>query len=130
MATSKQSQTLRTLLESEPGILLAFLFGSVAAGTPRIDSDIDIAVLKNHPLSAVEKSELIEKIAEATGRPVDLIDLRTVGEPLLGEIFKGRRIVGSDEQHARLLTRHLLDVADFLPLQQRILKERRDQWIK
>jgi predicted nucleotidyltransferase len=122
--------SLHTLLEAEPGILLAFVFGSVAAGTARPDSDIDVAVLKNHPLSTTENTELIEKIAELTGRPVDLIDLRTVGEPLLGEIFKGKRIAGSDEQHARLLTRHLLDVADFLPLQQRILKERRDQWIK
>jgi predicted nucleotidyltransferase len=124
------TQTLRTTLEHERGILLAFVFGSVAAGTARIDSDIDIAVLKEQPLSAAEKAGLIEKIADITGRPVDLIDLRTVGEPLLGEIFKGKRIAGSDEQHARLLTRHLLDVADFLPLQQRILKERRDQWIK
>lgn len=126
---SSIEQVLRPLLASHGEIRLAILFGSQAAGTARADSDVDLAVQGLHPLSAEEKSRLIGTIAEATGRAVDLIDLQAAGEPLLGEILKGRRIVGSDEDYARLLTRHLIDAADFLPLQQRILKERRDAWI-
>lgn len=129
MPTPDLTEQLRTLLESEGGIRLAILFGSIAQGTARADSDIDIAILKDQPLTSDEKADLIARIANLCGRPVDLIDLKTVGEPLLGEILKGERLLGTTEYHARLLTRHLLDVADFVPLQQRILKERRDAWI-
>ena len=50
---------------------------------------------------------------------------RQAGEPLLGEVLKGRRLLGSDTSYARLITRHLLDAADFLPYRERILSERR-----
>jgi hypothetical protein len=73
---------------------------------------------------------LTEEIAEATGRPVDLVDLGTAGEPLVGAILAGgRRLVGSDEAYARVLVRHLFDQADFLPYRERILAERRKAWI-
>ena len=63
-------------------------------------------------------------------RPIDLIDLKDVGEPLLGQIIaKGRRIRGSDTAYGKLLARHLYAEADFMPYQRRILKERRDKWI-
>lgn len=53
-----------------------------------------------------------------------------MGEPLLGQILAhGRRLLGSDEAHGRLLSRHLIDAADFLPLAQRIVDERRRAWI-
>ena len=59
---------------------------------------------------------LIGDLADATGRPVDLVDLRTVGEPLLGQILShGLRLLGSTEAHGCLLSRHLIDAADFLP---------------
>lgn len=130
MQLDELTQNLRTFFIGEPNIRLAILFGSLARNTARADSDIDIAVQQDHPLTINEKTTFIEKIAARCGRPVDLIDLTTVGEPLLGEILKGKRLTGSDEYFARLLTRHLIDAADFLPLQQRILKERRDAWIK
>ena len=130
MQDDELTENLRFFLKSEQSIRLAILFGSIARGTARTDSDVDLAVLQDQPLSIIEKTALIEKISVISGRPVDLIDLTTVGEPLLGEILRGKRLTGSDENFARLLTRHLVDTADFLPLQQRILKERRDAWIK
>lgn len=130
MPSQELIENLQALLQSHSEIQLAILFGSAATDAQRPDSDIDLAVQGSHPLAADEKMLLIEEVANLCGRPVDLIDLRTAGEPLLGEILKGRRIIGSTEDHARLMTRHLLDVADFVPLQQRILKERRDRWIK
>lgn len=130
MQHDELTESLRIFLKSQPDIRLAILFGSIARGTARTDSDVDIAVLQDHPLSVIEKTALIEKISILSGRPIDLIDLATVGEPLLGEVLQGKRLMGSDEHFARLLTQHLLDAADFLPLQQRILQERRDAWIK
>jgi hypothetical protein len=82
------------------------------------------------PLTAITKIALIEKLAEATGLPIDLIDLKHAGEPLLGQILKhGIRLLGSDTNYAALLTRHVFDAADFLPYRDRILSERRLAWI-
>jgi len=52
------------------------------------------------------------------------------GEPLLGQVLRyGRRVLGSDNEHADLILRHVLDQADFMPYRDRILMERRQAWI-
>ena len=79
---------LRQLLEGRDGLRLAFVFGSLAQGGAGLDSDLDIAVQADRPLSVAQEVELIELLAAACGRPVDLIDLTTVGEPLLGRSWR------------------------------------------
>lgn len=115
---------------TQPGIGLAILFGSLALGAGRPESDLDLAVDAGHSLTVSEKITLISALAETTGRPVDLVDLQSVGEPLLGQILRhGKRLLGSDTQYANLIRRHLFDQADFLPYRNRILNERRQAWI-
>lgn len=118
------------VLDNYAEVKLAILFGSLALGTATADSDLDLAVLAEKPLTTEMRIELIADLADRLGRPVDLIDLQTVGEPLLGEVLKGRRILGDDTRYAQLITRHLFDAADFLPYRQRILAERRARWIE
>lgn len=117
------------LLRHFPAIRLAILFGSLASGKGRPGSDVDLAVLADSPLEPSEKTAIISTIADSLGRPVDLIDLRTAGEPLLGEVLRGKRILGDNTRLGQLMTKHLLDAADFVPYQQRILRERRNRWI-
>lgn len=113
-----------------PEIALAVLFGSVASGYQRADSDLDIAVDAGHPLTADEKLAMISLLAERTGRPVDLIDLSVVSEPLLGQIVRhGRRVLGSDTLYGKLISRHVFEQADFMPYRTRLLAERRMAWI-
>lgn len=101
-----------------------------ARDTARAESDVDLAVSAGRPLSAAEIMALIGDLGDATGRPVDLIDLATAGEPLLGQILThGARLLGDSTQEAAWLTRHLIDVADFVPYQRRIWAERRQRWI-
>jgi len=123
-------ESLQRLFEQQPGVKSVILFGSVARQEERFDSDIDIAVDLGHPMDAEERSSLMAEISARTARPVDLVDLAKAGEPLLGQILtKGRRVAGSDEAYAALLSRHLIDQADFLPYRNRILDERRKAWI-
>jgi predicted nucleotidyltransferase len=118
------------VLTRQADIRLAILFGSAVSDALRRESDIDVAVLAAGRLASNRKAELIGELAAATGRPVDLIDLRAVGEPLLGQILShGRRLFGSDADYAELLRRHLFDVEDFLPYVERMLAERRRAWI-
>ena len=120
---------MRAALTGRHDISMAIIFGSVASGAERMESDIDIAVWAAQPLSTEQKMELIGDVAQATGRAVDLVDLRTAGEPLLGQIIRhGRRLFGSDELYADLVRKHLFDAADFLPYAERILVERRAIW--
>ena len=121
---------LRAVLSAFPQIVLALLFGSFAQGRQRPGSDIDIAVAAHHDLTAIEAIALVEALAERTGRPVDLVDLRRVAEPLLGQILRhGRRLLGSDRAYGELISRHLFDQADFMPYRARVLAERRAAWI-
>lgn len=116
-------------LKSQPDIRLGVAFGSVADGTARPNSDIDIAVRADKPLDAERKMALIEGISRLTGRPVDLVDLTRIGEPLRGEVLKGRRLLGSDEAWAELMLRHIYDNEDFVPLVRRMLEQRRQRWL-
>lgn len=124
------NETLRNKLSEYPGIRLAILFGSMATGTEKAGSDLDIAILADRPIDVEFKARVIADLAEITNRPVDLVDLKTAGQPLLGQILaKGKRLLGSDRDYGMLINRHLLDAADFLPYRQRILEARRKAWI-
>ena len=129
---SSLAQQLTTLLSRYPVIKLAILFGSQAdpARTKHFDSDIDLAIMTAEPVSSHFKMELIQAISTELDRPVDIVVINDAPEPILGEVLKGQRLLGDHNTYAQLLTRHLLNVADFLPLRQRILKERRDRWMQ
>jgi predicted nucleotidyltransferase len=120
---------LREVFARHPEIRQALVFGSVAAGSADAGSDLDIAVEADAPLDAMSKMQLIEELAVAIGRPVDLIDLKVAGGPVLGQILAyGRRVLGSNADHAALMSRHLFDAEDFQPYIRRMLGERRRAW--
>ena len=117
-------------LQEEPELRQAIVFGSLARGEPRADSDLDVAVRLNRPMTVEDRRRLMEKIALATGRPVDLVDLWTVGEPLLGQILHhGIQLIGDEADMAGLLYRHVVEQEDFMPARRRILEARRTKWI-
>lgn len=121
---------VKKVLERFDTIDLAIVFESVAKNKASAESDLDIAISAQTPLSVEMKIKLISALAEAAGRPIDLVDLKEVGEPLLGQIVQyGQMIIGSPTQKAALLSKHLIDSADFSPYQTRILAERRNSWI-
>ena len=127
---SDDAISVKKVLARFATIDLAIVFGSVAKNQAGAESDLDIAINTQTPLSVKEKIEIISALAEATGRPIDLVDLREVGEPLLGQIVQhGKMVIGSATQKAALLSKHLMDAADFSPYQTRILAERRNAWI-
>lgn len=126
----KLNRAISRALGTQPAIGLAILFGSLARDQGRRDSDVDLAVDAGRSLSAGERIALVSELAEAVGRPVDLVDLHNIGEPLLGQILRhGKRILGSDTHYANLIRRHVFDQADYLPYRNRILAERRQEWI-
>lgn len=124
-------EVIRSVLERHPEIRIALLFGSLAAGKGRRDSDLDLAVAAAQPLSADQKTALIAELAQATGRPVDLVDLHTAAGLVLKEaLTTGLRLRVTDKALlAELVKKMWFDEADFQPYRRRILEARRKQWI-
>ncbi|MEE9424777.1 MAG: nucleotidyltransferase domain-containing protein [Methylococcales bacterium] len=131
MMRNKYNNIRHVIKQYLPDIQIILVFGSMAQGKEQSHSDLDIAILTGSDLTPQQKKNIIENLAQLTGRPIDLVDLRRAGQPLLSEIItKGVRILGSDENYGRLIFRHLLDQADFLPYRNRILTKRRESWIE
>lgn len=121
---------IRGVFKDFPKVKLVILFGSVATSSAHTLSDLDVAVLARQPLTAKEKMSIIEALALEIGRPVDLIDLFATPEPITGQVIKhGRLVLGGNSEFAELLSRHLVEMVDFVPIQERILSERRAAWI-
>ena len=122
---------IERVLARHPSIVIAILFGSLAAGRSRNDSDLDLAAASTSPLNSQTRLQLIEELAVGLGRPVDLIDLAQAHGPLLQQIVtKGRLLICTDRtRYADLLLRVVYEEADVMPYYRRILAERRQAWI-
>ena len=125
------AKRIAAALAPEKHVRFALLFGSAATGTLRDDSDIDVAVATGARLEPKARRRIVERIAAAAGRPVDLVDLASAGEALVGRVLReGRPIVQRDRGlRGTLLAKRLIDHADFGGLRDRLLAERRRRWI-
>lgn len=99
---------------------LVILFGSQARGTSGKDSDTDIAVLADRPLSLEEKNELGERMAQklnASDEWIDVIDLWDAPPLLAHQIGEtGRLLEGERFDFIRFRIRawkQYLDTAKF-----------------
>lgn len=120
------------LLAGYDNVRLVLLFGSFANGRAGRESDLDIAVLCERPLTVDQRIAMIEKLAGATGRAVDLVDLGSAGIVVARSAVLGGQVLYSRDSAAypEQVTRVLLDSADFLPYRERLLRERREEWIR
>jgi uncharacterized protein len=114
-----------------PTIKLGILFGSLAEGHATPASDLDLGVAAAEPLDTAMKTVLIEALAEISGRPVDLVDLRVVSGPILQHVLtQGKLIYCIDRTlYAVLIRTMLFNQSDMMPYYDRILAERRKAWI-
>jgi len=130
MSITRVTELLESVLSEFPSIQLAILFGSVSRGSANAESDIDVAIQADGNLTLQNRIAIIEAIALAFNRPVDLVDLRTAGQPLLHQIVStGKLVIGTRNQWGDLIYRNIMENEDFVPYQQRILEGRRYSWI-
>lgn len=123
-------QAISDVLERQQDVQLGIVFGSLAREGGGRDSDADVAVVATGPLDPERRAALTRALAEATGRPVDLVDLRRAGVVLLRSVLReGRTVLERDASlRPELLSRMLTDSEDFLPLLERLWRERRARW--
>ena len=99
----KTLEVVRQLLEPIPEIRLAYVFGSMARGEARLQSDLDLAWLTEPPLTLGQESLVVDRLERATGREVQVIDLWRAPPLLLAEIVReGVPVVCRDETEQAL----------------------------
>ena len=117
------------ILEQQDDVKVAFLFGSLASGRVRLESDVDVGIACAKVLTSARKLELMDFLAVATGRPIDLIDLTTAPFTVLGQALKGRRLFVRDTGiYAAVLRKLWYDVADIKPNYDYVLQRRREKF--
>ena len=93
--------SLRPLLDRLPDVQAVYAFGSRAEGTGHAGSDLDLAVLTDRPLDAVERFEAQEALAAALGLDVDLVDLRSASTVMRAEVLRTARVLYDADPTAR-----------------------------
>ncbi len=83
---------LRSELKAVPGLIAAYVFGSVARGTSRANSDIDVGLLfASTPAATLEARPfaLEGQLSERLGQSVDLVTMNTAPPDLIHRILAG-----------------------------------------
>jgi predicted nucleotidyltransferase len=114
---------LRRILDAEPGVAYALLFGSSARGNDRVDSDVDVALAltPGTPRDVHALGALAARLESAAGRLVDLVLLDEVPPGLAYRIFRDGLVL-VERDHQALVARKaraLLDYLDFKPVEER-----------
>jgi len=78
-----------------------YRFGSAERGTPRPDSDIDLAILLDKPLPELRRFELAQELAIQLHRDVDLVDLRSASTVMRMQILSTGTCLASEDDGAR-----------------------------
>ena len=91
---------LAILRREAPEIVGVYLFGSVADGTDRPDSDVDLAIYAGRPLARMRVLDLQGAVADALRRDVDLVDLASAPTILQVQAIGEGRLVDASNPDA------------------------------
>ena len=92
-------------LEHEPAIVAAWLFGSVARGADRPESDIDIAVLTSRPADHTVADlwlDLRADLSAIASREVDLVVLDQAPADLVHRVLRDGVVLVERDRSARI----------------------------
>jgi predicted nucleotidyltransferase len=88
---------VNTIRSAFPQSLAIYAFGSRINATAHADSDLDLAVLVAGYAEPLQLWDLSGKLADLTGCPVDLLDMRAASTVMQHQILQtGRRLWGQE----------------------------------
>ena len=122
------AERIRLALVERQDVCLAYLFGSIAAGTARGGSDVDVAILFDEVPAPSVLDVLSERLGAAAQRPVDLIVLNFAPPLLAREVIARGRLLLCRDDSARVrfetrTTARYQDTAHLRRLQYAYLRE-------
>lgn len=120
--------TLGAVLEGQPAVRFAYLFGGASRDDLRPLSDIDVAVYVDDAVDPVQaRLDLIGVVTRHLGTDeVDLIVLNRAPTALLGRILQSRRVISDKDPFLRhrFESLELRKFLDFRIFEQRFLDRR------
>ena len=122
-------ELLKTVFAQFPQIQVVYLFGSLASGRGRPDSDLDLAVISGHDRPSTEKLNILARLAQEGFCNVDLVFLPRDDIVLQYEAVRMNRIVYRRPEFDSaafysLVIRRYLDFLPYLKVQRKAYKER------
>jgi len=117
--------SLEHALADEPAVVCAWLFGSVARGTARPDSDVDVAVLADLPSgmdTLAWRSELEARLSRQVRRTVQIVAVDRAPADLVRRVLRdGLLLVDRDrKRRVALEVRKRIEYFDMTPVWRRI----------
>ncbi|KMT64719.1 type VII toxin-antitoxin system MntA family adenylyltransferase antitoxin [Catenovulum maritimum] len=124
-------ERLKEILNQQPELEIAILYGSAVNGKMRPDSDVDIAVLFNQPLNTSQKLTLASQLEKQLNRSIDLTDLSNLNGTILKQVLsKGVVLIENDKDaKEKLISKMIYNQADMMPYVIRTLKERQKRFL-
>ncbi len=116
------SSSLGPILEADPRIGYALLFGSAGRETDHFGSDADVAIgaAGGRRLSALEVGEIASRLEAVARRPVDVILLDEAPPSLAYRVFRDGKVIVERDRPALVArkTRAILEYLDFQPVEE------------
>lgn len=75
------------------GVRRASVFGSVATGTDRASSDIDLLVRLGKPMGMIAYARFVEQVEDALDRSVDVVTEQSVSPHLRSHIEQDMQVI-------------------------------------
>jgi predicted nucleotidyltransferase len=107
------------LFEHDPEVAAVYLFGSQATGKNDSKSDIDLAILFERRLSAIDSYKKLAKyftgLVKALQSEPDLVDMENVNLILLFEILREGKVLieNNRERNREFVARKIVECIDF-----------------
>lgn len=115
-------QGLRSVLEADPRIAYAILFGSRGreSAHDRSDTDLAVGLARGAPLSVTELGDLLSRLETAAEGPVDLVLLDEARPGLAYRVFRDGQVVFERDRVALVerKARAILEYLDFQPVEE------------
>lgn len=122
----RSMDALRRVVEHDPRLGYAVVFGSQARGAAHAGSDVDVAVGASggRRLTSLELGEIASELEAAAGRPVDIVDLESAPPALAYRVFRDGRVI-LERDRPRLVARRaraILEYLDFKPIEDQFVR--------
>jgi predicted nucleotidyltransferase len=118
------------VLEDEPRVQFAYVFGSVGRGDARTDSDVDVAVHLAPPGTLLDDARLHDRLAAALpDATVDLVVLNRAAPWLQFRVLGDGVVIFSRDERRRIAFREVVEkmYLDYKPLHDAYLSAVRDR---
>lgn len=114
-------EALRRILQDDPRIEYALLFGSSARGTAHAGSDLDIAIglAARVVMKPLELGAVVAKLESAAGQAVDVLILDEAPAAIAYRVFRDGQVI-VEKNHRALAERKaraILEYLDFQPIE-------------